>query len=993
MVPAILYSLLFGYLLWFVFFEYPPHRHELDFEGSAWITTGGQTPNGYFVKELYATDDNADAWVAIAATDRVDLYVNNKKISTDTFISANVSNIYDLTGKIKKGKNVISAYVSRSSYPGVPRFLLKGAFMDRAGKQHVFATDGSWKTSVVEERQVQGTVPWYSEKFDHSRWGNAAVEGNASLHPILQPTADPFLFTHPLSAFWIWAPESDAKSVFFTKSVTLQSPIMDGVIGIAGIPIYELTVNGLSIAKNPGSNNNLNIYDITPLLQKGENIIGIGVKVTDMPPGFLAEGYIRDRDATTAFRSDATWKVTAYSGRASDIRNMHSLPWKVPVLLAPYRAEPWNVLGKNAKDINIPLSFSVKKAFGFGLFLAGTAAVLLGFWLLAGLLYSSLGKGDFIDALRADGLLHLPPFLFLCFIYLLKFDIRYSLSFPFQKTFLLVSLIILIALRLIQFVGLMLVPSGAEKRSDRKEIFGNRIIIVLLASLMVTGLFVRIRGLDIASLSHDEITILQFTEGLLTKGTPSKIIGPYLRPMTTYELLPYSVGFSSLLFGFNDYGARMHSVFWGTLEILLIYLLGKTLFNRKTGLLAAAIFAFHPWCVTWSQNLFYPQMTQALTTITMLLFYKALDSDFTHKKYMYFTGLAFALMYLSWEGSGFILLGMFAALLVCRGADLSWLKNKHVWGSFAIIFITVFIQQSRRLLAQTPYLLIGSKISDIGLPTLFFLDPMYDPYFYINTFFLMENNFILTLGLIAGIPLIFKNKALRYLYVVLVSVAFSLTNFLSIHSSRYVYNLEPFLILISSSVGFIYFDSLRGYIRTRNIGVTITAYISSTAFALILFVASNNIFFSFYLLAKEPEIPPTLARANVYWYDYRSVNKYVADNARRGDLILVMMPHTLEYYTKLSGNLSFSTLMARTFWYAGGKDQPTRFIDKFLGNPAITNFHELENVAAQYNRIWFISAPQRLLDVANDEQTTAYITKNFKVVYESYDARVYLWEK
>jgi hypothetical protein len=64
-----------------------------------------------------------------------------------------------------------------------------------------------------------------------------------------------------------------------------------------------------------------------------------------------------------------------------------------------------------------------------------------------------------------------------------------------------------------------------------------------------------------------------------------------------------------------------------------------------------------------------------------------------------------------------------------------------------------------------------------------------------------------------------------------------------------------------------------------------------------------------------------------------------------------------------------------------------------MGNPVITSFDEFKRRVAGFNRIWFVSAPNRALLAANDAETTDYIRKNFKVCYESYNSKVYLWEK
>lgn len=992
-LPVVLFGFVTGYILWYKIFEYPPHRYSLDFDGSMWISTGKQTPNGYFVKEIFIPEEVADAWITVAATDDVELSVNGIKIASDTFVSLNISSIHDVTGKIQPGKNVIAAYISRSSYPGSPRLLLKGVYTDLSGREHIFTSDDTWVVSSVEEIQGQGTIPWYSIQFDHSGWVKAILEGRPSTFPIYTSPLSPYILGKSLSGYWLWYPEQDVNSAYFIKSFVVNSLARDGIIGVAGSSAYDLTVNGVSVATHGIFNKNLDIYNIAPLLHSGENTIGIGVKSleTETAPGLFLEGYIYDGNSIIHLKSDGTWKTMANIPSEKNISDLNSSEWKVPTLLSKYPSQPWGILSKTIKDIDFPLTYTSKQLLKFSFFILMVISAILCFWVAIAFLYARTKNDNIWDWLLLDGILHIPPLLFVFFIYLFKFDVRYDPSFPFQSKFVLISLGILFLLRIVQFVGIHIKNRSSKFLETENKQASNLLLIFLLVFLIITGFLIRLNELDYTSLSHDEISMMQFTEGLLNKGVPFKVVGPLIKPLTTYEILPYSISIPVILFGFNDYAARLHSVFWGTLEILLLYILGKTLFNRIVGFVAAAIYTFHPWCIIWSQNIFWPQLTQVLTTLTILFFYKAIDSTPMNRKFLYLTGISFSLMYLSWEGSGFLLVAMLIALFIHRRSDLSWLSNKHLWASFAIVFLTVFIQMSRRILYQLLYLNIGISISDISF-SLFFLDPMYDPYYYINQFFFTENNYILSIFSIVGLCLLLKNRPMRYLYIFIFSTVFCLTNFISVSANRYAYNLEPFLILIASAVGFVCVGALKNLFREKTMIMRLSTSLSAIATAIILFMASNNIFFNLYLISNKPSTPPVLTRQNVYWNDYKSTNKYVSENKRKGDLIFVMMPHTLKYYTGITGDFSLTTMYGRSMVFDISEKYPG-FLDKYIGNPAVTSLNDFKNLIGKYNRIWFISAPKTALTAASDKETINYIRKSFKVVYESYNTNVYLWEK
>ena len=992
MWPVVLFGMVAALILWYRVFEYPAHRYSLDFSGALWIGTGKDTPHGYFVKELWLPEEVGDTWIKVGATDSMVIYVNGEELASDLFVSVNVTTIHDITRRMHQGKNVIGVYVKRSSYPGVPRLLMKGAYTDLSGNEYKFTTDETWMISSLEEVQGSGNIPWYSEEFDHSRWGNAIAEGKDSTLPVYTSPVAPYIVGERLSAYWIWHPASSVRVAYFSKSFMVKSPVKDAIIGVSAGAISDVIVNGIAVAKGAVCSNSMNIYTITSLLHSGENTIGVLVSALKGTPGLLVEGYIEDSNTVTRLKSDQTWQAVSSTAAGENILTTKRPEIRAPVLIAKYPAEPWGVLEKEFKDVELPLGFQIKHLVRIGSFVVLVVAVALCVWIGMGFLYAGIRNEDVGNALALDSVLHLPALLFMVFLYLFKFVVRLDPSFPFQFKTVLVALGLVFLFRV---VGLL--PLGGKKKAPRviglKTGEPSRLLILfLLVCLMGAGFLIRAHNLDYASLSHDEISMVQYTQGLLHTGVPFKAIGSMNKPLTTYELVPYSISLPVMLFGLTDYAVRLHSVIWGTLEILLLYLLGRALFNRGIGLVAAALYALHPWCIIWGQNAFYPQLTQVLTTLTILLFYKAIDSTPLNRKFLYASGISFSLMYLSWEGTGFLLCAMAVALLVQRGSDLSWLRDKHLWASFVIVFLTVFVQMSRRILYQDPYLIIGGRISDIGMPTLFFLDPMYDPYVYINLFFCAENNWVFTALLVAGVFLAFKYRPLRYLYIVLISTVFIMTNFLQVASSRYVYQMEPFLILIGCAVGLLYIDVLKNLCKEKNLILRAAVSFSAVVLLAVLFAASNSIFMKLYLVSMSPFNPPTLQRQNVYWCDYKSVGQFMRENSKPGDVIFSMMPHTLQYYAGIKGNYGLMTLPARTMIY--GTDQGHQgFMDRYVGDPIVSDVDEFIRITATAKRIWLVGAPNSAVLGLNEAEALDFIMQKFRLVYMGYGTRISVWEK
>jgi hypothetical protein len=1012
-LPVALFGLAVGYLTWYSVFEYPPHHYDLDFEGAAWIGTDSEAPKGYFIQAIHIPEQVADAWIAVAATDCSEIYVNQKKVATDTFFSLNVSNIHDITGRLHEGCNLIGVYVDRFKHPGEPRLLLKGAYTDLNGKEHSFVSDGTWRASSVPESQGQGNIRWNDRLFDHSNWRHAKVHGAPASFSVYHSETPPYLIGKPLCGHWMAHPTPGLRTAYFTASFSLNAPAMDAWVGIAGLSSYDLNVNGNWIV-SAIYESKLDIYNIASLLRPGVNTIGIGTKSVDDAPVLFVQGYIHDGQRAINLQDQTMWRVAGGLTAAKYLADLDSPEWKTPVFFARYPYPPLGILAKNNKEIQWPLSFIALRMLKLSSVVALSVSVLTSIWLLLSFLHSKIAGWSLLDSLCLDSILHLPPLVFLTAIYLLKYDVRLDNSFPFNIKYILAAISVVFLLRFIGFVYILF----NEIRTDHMLRNNNKsfrwLLATALLSLMIVGSFLRLHELDGKSLTHDEISMMEYTNGIQERGFPSRINGPYVKPIATYELEPFSILASTSILGFNDFGGRLHSVFWGTLQILAIFLLGKNLFGKSAGFFAAAIQTFHPWVNYWSRNAFHPQMAQFWATLTVLFLFKAMESDFLKKRFIYPIPIFFSLTYLSWEGTGFLLVALPLALVAYKAPDLSWLKNKHVWASLGLLLLVIFLQQSRRILYQDLYLMINGRLAELSLPQPFFLQPMYDPFFYINNFFLPENNMILTLVLIAGAVLVFKNKSLRYLYVILLVPILCLTNLLPIYAYRYSFYMVSFLILAASGVLFTFYDYIKRFIGDQGGVARFSASLCLVAMCAVIFFSTNTLLLKlyllsdnpyapppqyrrFFLLSKSPYSPPPQYREDVYETDYRSASLYIKDNMQNGDLIITSRSYPFQYYnginSGINGNYSLTTLLRLTMFFDISSGGYPGLIEKFVGLPIIKNVDELKEITGKSDHVWYLSAPDGVFENENDAATASFIRERFKVVYESYNAKVYLWKK
>lgn len=124
---------------------------------------------------------------------------------------------------------------------------------------------------------------------------------------------------------------------------------------------------------------------------------------------------------------------------------------------------------------------------------------------------------------------------------------------------------------------------------------------VSLAVFVVLGFGLRVWNLGDAPLWIDESFTAWAAKNFLHGQGFSDPVGPtspYMRGWLT-TTLPISVSFAIL--GPTEFAARFPSVVFGTLVIVVVYLLGAQ-FHRGVGLLAAMLAAFDPFMLVWARE-------------------------------------------------------------------------------------------------------------------------------------------------------------------------------------------------------------------------------------------------------------------------------------------------------------------------------------------------------------------------------------------------------
>src|SRR3954466_8223497 len=146
----------------------------------------------------------------------------------------------------------------------------------------------------------------------------------------------------------------------------------------------------------------------------------------------------------------------------------------------------------------------------------------------------------------------------------------------------------------------------------------------LLAGITLAGALLRFTTLDVQSYWLDEAA----TVNLLHKGFGGMISGVASGEST--PPLYYIVAWLwAKVFGTSEVGLRSLSALFGTATIPIAYVLGRLVAGRRTGLVAAALCAFNPLLVWYSQEARSYALMILLTGLTLIALIKVLETPRT----------------------------------------------------------------------------------------------------------------------------------------------------------------------------------------------------------------------------------------------------------------------------------------------------------------------------------------------------------------------------
>jgi Dolichyl-phosphate-mannose-protein mannosyltransferase len=925
---------------------------------------------------------------------------------TGSFISDEQWRVTPKTGIVQGTEEWVSPLVQEQVWPNAHRATIMEhpvhiTWVERNPLLLRLPPSGKWITAEDARREAVFSASVNAERARPETWIQVASSGSLDLlvngklitgmatSPLKEPTIPslPRLtgepsekenveMTTPPPA--IVRPPQNLKPLPTPSPSASPSPSANPSATAAAAHSASITESMATSSQKP----TLDAYDISYWIKKGPNTIVATVRNTQGPARFLASGFIVRKDGSIQqFETNSDWRVGDQQGaqkqRAVETGSNGSAPWGylTQQLHSPVNLSDFDAVAKPVAVILLAI--------------VGTIAL----WLLASRIVAAKTHEALRYALARDALFHAPITVGLLFLLLPRYDFRFPIEWPFQPKFVVLAIVALLGVRLFHFVPHRRITAnlGARIRQIKNTVSAEALPYLLLAMIIGLGFAFRYHDFGAMSFDHDEYGLVQKSKGIWELGFPFNRVAGAIRPATTYELVPYPMAVTSRLFGESEWSIRLPALIMGTLCIGIIALMGRRLFNWRTGLIAAFIYACLPLDIRWAQNAFHPQQCQFMAMLTFWLFYEGIRVRPFHHKYLTAASVTFCAAYLSWEGSAFILPALFLALLVVRWGEWWWLKEFHLYRCVFFMAALVIAQFSWRTLASSPYLQIGFGINDVAGLSLFFLKYGWQPMYYVDHLLLSENHVFFTLMTVAGIPFCWRQPGFRYVVTLIGALVFCHTNLLPALSTRYCIYYQPLLILSGVAAAVMLYDRLLLFAERESNSTVASSFAHTTGVAILflLFVQSNEWLMKLYSLSSPNAAPGLMTRLNTYRYDHRGAAQYVRSHLQPGDIIITSIPHIFEHYAGIPGDYFMDTILMKKITYNKKFAEP-RFMDRFRGYPTIRSLRELREATSRGRRIWLVFVPYGAFSNLNSPEARVYLNEQAKVVFESYRGKVLL---
>lgn len=261
-------------------------------------------------------------------------------------------------------------------------------------------------------------------------------------------------------------------------------------------------------------------------------------------------------------------------------------------------------------------------------------------------------------------------------------------------------------------------------------------------------------------------------------------------------VLPYMLFISQAIFGAGDFAVRIVNPILGSLSILIIYALGRMMFNKNAGLIAAALMSVSPIAWFYDERILLETPMNFFGLLTVFCFYYGYTKK--NDEVLYASGAAFVLGFLSKQSTGIVLSGILLYLFLAK--RMAWIKEKRIWAA-ALVALLVMAPWAIRSLAVCGSISCEGSFARQWLEDTKGggIDVLDDPFYYAKLTPYLLTTPVLVLFFFGLIPLVNGKSRKEYALLLCISlvtyIVFALT---PVKDLRYVLLAVPPILLVAA---------------------------------------------------------------------------------------------------------------------------------------------------------------------------------------------------
>ncbi|GCE24736.1 hypothetical protein KDA_02200 [Dictyobacter alpinus] len=1039
-------------------------------QGARWIeAVDTSAPVSYY---RYNTNFNTipdNAYVMITANQVFRLFANG------IFIGDNIQDfdhgetprtyMFDLDSVLQAGINAFSVRVVDADQKHPQLRALIG--LNWGSQTRYIKSDASWQatgqTVLAHARGAPKPYSWTLAPFDTTLWQTARLVDRPQYADALL-TVNPIVYTHPLPSHWLSV--KGGQEGYFVRQ--LEIPQQAGSVllrlvatgqanvfindhqymqwnGQPPVPQQTLTTildeaDGIPVVYRTGLITG--VYDITPYLHRGTNVLAIHVLAPGNSTAKVGLDALKSAMAidvltqtgntvTNLAQQDAKWHASSQAVDHWTQGGGETLRWADPSPIGRPGASMSYYVPDNSTPRNV-VSLPPMRVVEVIIY---SSVAVLALWLLLALLVLPRYYRSRRAALEAASLVFLPALALEGLLVVLAREPLLPQPFPYTAWWGCILLVLLAA----SAIGLWLharywqqrntlfvdLPQAAVPDDNLQGLLAEteaastiqagpwrqRLIAWLrlnwgLILIMLPIIPMVCYSIDYEPFWQDELSSYNAARNIMAHGFPAFPSG-FIYPKG--ELFSYLLAGFMFIFGTTGRTVpRMISLIEYLLSIPILYIVTQRMFNRKIAWLAAAMLAFSPYALNWSRQTRMYEQAQFMVIIVIYMLYRAIEQR-EKKRPVYLALTCLVLAYLSHE-ENFIILpaALLCTLLATREAPYGIpyiLRKKHWWipalTACALIIIqllavfwthpaTFATDQSRRPQIQPgfdniPYyfslLFKQIAIKDNAAPWL-----LTQPW-------LIINSSLTVLGIV--LAFVHKDRRPRFCALFLVIASTTLIMVFTMQADRYYYPLLPIYYMLGAYAFWNVLDLLWHFARPH---LALDKHLldgrhQAVSLPVRILLGTMVAILSFSVLVF-PALP--LSNYNLFvsralglsyrhhFADYDNVSDYMHKHLQKGDTVITIAPAVSVLYYVGQADYYFS--IDRALFLI---EQDKKIIETTSGSHPLFNPKDFQDVLAAHNRIWLVTDNGGYQGGVTKLGRFTFPPSDFRMVYEGYGSAVY----